>query len=87
MANGQPFEYVLNGAPISTDHTEPGLSSIRVKEINFSYSVDKVFADIPSLHHVNDGLIYTCVNAPYSPGTDQNMCVFLLYLKCMFPSR
>jgi len=47
---------------------------IRVKEINFSYHVEKVFnVDIPALQHENDGLIYTCVNAPYTPGTDTNM--------------
>ncbi|KAG6820857.1 hypothetical protein H0H93_010684 [Arthromyces matolae] len=47
---------------------------IKVKEINFSYHVDKVFAvDIPALHHDNDGLIYTCVSTPYTPGTDRNI--------------
>ncbi|KAF4614655.1 hypothetical protein D9613_002626 [Agrocybe pediades] len=47
---------------------------IRVKEINFSYAVEKVFAvDIPALQHENDGLIYTCVNTPYTPGTDRNI--------------
>ncbi|KAG5735708.1 mRNA-capping enzyme subunit alpha [Termitomyces sp. T112] len=47
---------------------------IKVKEINFSYHVDKVFAvDIPALQHGNDGLIYTCVNTPYTPGTDPNI--------------
>jgi len=53
-------------------------SSIKVKEINFSYYVEKVFnVDIPALQHENDGLIYTCVNTPYTPGTDTNMCVRL----------
>ncbi|KAG5649639.1 hypothetical protein H0H81_002738 [Sphagnurus paluster] len=47
---------------------------VKVKEINFSYHVEKVFAvDIPALHHENDGLIYTCVNTPYTPGTDPNI--------------
>ncbi|KAF8163615.1 mRNA capping enzyme [Crassisporium funariophilum] len=47
---------------------------IKVKEINFSYHVEKVFnVDIPALHHGNDGLIYTCVSTPYTPGTDTNI--------------
>ena len=49
-------------------------SSIKVKEISFSYHVEKVFnVDIPALQHGNDGLIYTCVSTPYTPGTDSNM--------------
>ncbi|KAF8969639.1 mRNA capping enzyme, catalytic domain-containing protein [Flammula alnicola] len=48
--------------------------SILVKEINFSYHVEKVFSiDIPALQHGNDGLIYTCVSTPYTPGTDTNI--------------
>ncbi|KAF9477572.1 mRNA guanylyltransferase [Pholiota conissans] len=48
--------------------------SIKVKEINFSYHVEKVFnVDIPALQHGNDGLIYTCVSTPYTPGTDPNI--------------
>ncbi|KAF8735139.1 hypothetical protein AX14_002646 [Amanita brunnescens Koide BX004] len=47
---------------------------IKVKDITFSYHVDKVFAvDIPALQHGTDGLVYTCVNAPYTPGTDPNI--------------
>ncbi|KAF8809031.1 mRNA guanylyltransferase [Phlegmacium glaucopus] len=47
---------------------------IKVKEINFSYHVEKVFnVDIPALQHGNDGLIYTCVSTPYTPGTDINI--------------
>ncbi|KAF5373954.1 hypothetical protein D9758_000717 [Tetrapyrgos nigripes] len=47
---------------------------IKVKEIRSSYNVDQVFSlDIPALQHGNDGLIYTCVNAPYTPGTDSNI--------------
>ncbi|KAF8912102.1 mRNA capping enzyme [Gymnopilus junonius] len=48
--------------------------SILVKEINLSYHVEKVFnVDIPALQHGNDGLIYTCVNTPYTPGTDKHI--------------
>ncbi|KAF6763788.1 mRNA capping enzyme [Ephemerocybe angulata] len=47
---------------------------MKVKDINFSYHVEKVFnIDIPNLMHGNDGLIYTCVSTPYTPGTDQNI--------------
>ncbi|KAF8635501.1 hypothetical protein AX17_003891 [Amanita inopinata Kibby_2008] len=47
---------------------------IKVKDITFSYHIDKVFAmDIPALQHGNDGLIYTCVITPYTPGTDSNI--------------
>ncbi|KAK2466698.1 hypothetical protein APHAL10511_000956 [Amanita phalloides] len=47
---------------------------IKVKDITFSYCVDKVFTvDIPALQHGTDGLIYTCVNTPYAPGTDSNI--------------
>ncbi|KAI0306613.1 mRNA capping enzyme [Multifurca ochricompacta] len=45
----------------------------RVKEVNFSYSIDKVFLDIPNLQHGNDGLIYTSVSTPYVSGTDRNI--------------
>lgn len=47
---------------------------IKVKLVRMSYHVDAVFGvDIPALHHGNDGLIYTCVSTPYSPGTDPNI--------------
>ncbi|PPQ75432.1 hypothetical protein CVT26_015354 [Gymnopilus dilepis] len=47
---------------------------IRVKEIKASYHVEQVFnLDIPALQHGNDGLIYTCVTTPYTPGTDSNI--------------
>ncbi|KAF7294804.1 mRNA-capping enzyme subunit alpha [Mycena indigotica] len=46
---------------------------IRVKEIRMSYHAEQVFADMPNLQHGSDGLIYTCVNAPYTPATDTNM--------------
>ncbi|KAG6817791.1 hypothetical protein H0H87_003199 [Tephrocybe sp. NHM501043] len=64
-------------AKMLADHPHMAASQpfdIKVKEINFSYHVDKVFSvDIPALHHGNDGLIYTCVNTPYTPGTDTNI--------------
>ncbi|KAF7778533.1 hypothetical protein Agabi119p4_2878 [Agaricus bisporus var. burnettii] len=47
--------------------------SIAVKQISFSYHVRAVFDGIPLLQHGNDGLVYTCVNTPYTPGTDNNI--------------
>ncbi|KAL4254093.1 mRNA-capping enzyme subunit alpha [Abortiporus biennis] len=47
---------------------------ILVKKVNPSYRVDDVFnIDMPALQHGSDGLIYTCVNTFYSPGTDSNI--------------
>ena len=55
--------------------------SVQVKEVNFSYSIDKVFSDITNLQHGNDGLIYTSVSTAYLPGTDRNLFVFLFSVK------
>ncbi|KAJ7087882.1 mRNA capping enzyme [Mycena epipterygia] len=63
-------------AKMKRDHshvTQTHPFDIRVKEMSFSYAAEKVFADMPNLHHGNDGLIYTCINAPYVPATDPNI--------------
>ena len=75
MREKQPFEFVLqqNNCCFSLFLI---LRSIQVKEVNFSYSIDKVFSDITNLQHGNDGLIYTSVSTPYIPGTDKNLSVF-----------
>ncbi|KAI9509344.1 mRNA capping enzyme [Russula earlei] len=52
---------------------------IQVKEVGFSYSIDKVFLDINNLQHRNDGLIYTSVSTPYVPGTDRNLSVVFFF--------
>lgn len=45
-----------------------------MKQVKLSYHVDDVFSiDLPALQHGNDGLIYTCAETPYIPGTDNNM--------------
>ncbi|KAF9053026.1 mRNA guanylyltransferase [Panaeolus papilionaceus] len=67
----KPYRRMIQDHPHVLD-THP--FHIKVKEINFSYHVEKVFnVDIPALQHGNDGLIYTCVNAPYTAGTDKNI--------------
>jgi len=67
----KPYQKMIHEFPtVSAAHP----FQIVVKETNFSYSLDKVFQhDIPALHHGNDGLIYTCVSTPYTPGTDRNI--------------
>lgn len=67
----KPYAKMIRDHPHMTE-SQP--FAICVKEISFSYHVEKVFnVDIPKLQHENDGLIYTCVNSPYSPGTDPNI--------------
>ncbi|KAI0934759.1 hypothetical protein AcV5_006499 [Taiwanofungus camphoratus] len=47
---------------------------IKVKDVKLSYHVEDVFnIDLPALQHGSDGLIYTCAETPYIPGTDQNI--------------
>ncbi|KAJ7097779.1 mRNA capping enzyme, catalytic domain-containing protein [Mycena belliarum] len=63
-------------AKMKQDHihvTKTHPFDIRVKEISPSYHAEQVFAEMPNLQHGNDGLIYTCVSTPYTPGTDQNI--------------
>lgn len=38
-------------------------------------ALSDTLSTVSKLQHENDGLIYTCVNSPYSPGTDPNMYV------------
>ncbi|KIK59608.1 hypothetical protein GYMLUDRAFT_169447 [Collybiopsis luxurians FD-317 M1] len=67
----KPYAKMIRDHPRVAE-TQP--FDIKVKEIKSSYNVDQVFSiDIPALQHGNDGLIYTCVNSPYSPGTDSNI--------------
>ncbi|KIY63048.1 hypothetical protein CYLTODRAFT_438709 [Cylindrobasidium torrendii FP15055 ss-10] len=67
----RPYSKMIQEHP----HMRAGLPfEIKVKQIKSSYNAEQVFTvDIPALHHESDGLIYTCVNAPYSPGTDTNI--------------
>ncbi|KAK0463931.1 mRNA capping enzyme, catalytic domain-containing protein [Desarmillaria tabescens] len=67
----KPYARMMRDHPHMAN-TQP--FDIKVKQIKSSYNVEQVFnVDIPALQHGNDGLIYTCVNTPYSPGTDPNI--------------
>lgn len=42
--------------------------------MELAYGIQAVFKDhLPRLQHGNDGLIFTCAEAPYTPGTDKKM--------------
>ncbi|KAJ7343323.1 mRNA capping enzyme, catalytic domain-containing protein [Mycena albidolilacea] len=63
-------------AKMKKDHPQVTSShpfDIRVKRIQLSYAAELVFAEMVNLQHGSDGLIYTCVNAPYTPATDENI--------------
>ncbi|KAK7020482.1 mRNA-capping enzyme subunit alpha [Favolaschia claudopus] len=63
-------------AKMKKDHpqvTQNHPFDIRVKPIQFSYAAEMVFGEMVNLQHGSDGLIYTCVNAPYIPATDSNI--------------
>ncbi|KAG5437838.1 hypothetical protein PCANB_000553 [Pneumocystis canis] len=48
--------------------------SVEFKRMELSYAIEMMFKDIiPSLRHKNDGLIFTCLNAPYTCGTDETL--------------
>lgn len=67
----KPYSKMMKDHPHMAQ-TQP--FEIKVKLVRMSYHVDAVFGvDIPALQHGNDGLIYTCVSTPYTPGTDQNI--------------
>ncbi|KAJ3029751.1 Dcp1p-Dcp2p decapping enzyme complex alpha subunit [Rhizophlyctis rosea] len=46
---------------------------IDLKPLQLSYGISKVFEDIETLKHGNDGLIFTSSVAPYSVGTCEKM--------------
>lgn len=44
------------------------------KEMRLSYGIEMMFREVlPKLTHGNDGLIFTCKNTPYKPGTDPHI--------------
>ncbi|MCJ1478133.1 Dcp1p-Dcp2p decapping enzyme complex alpha subunit [Lambiella insularis] len=47
---------------------------VEAKKMEFSYGIEMMFREIlPNLPHGNDGLIFTCRNSPYKPGTDPHI--------------
>lgn len=41
-----------------------------------AYGIEAVVREqVPNLEHGSDGLIFTAINGPYIPGTDEKMCV------------
>ncbi|KAF8212065.1 mRNA capping enzyme, alpha subunit [Mycena galopus ATCC 62051] len=67
-------------AKMKKDHPQVTTShpfDIRVKQIQFSYAAELVFAEMVNLQHGSDGLIYTCVSTPYTPATDVNISFFV----------
>lgn len=46
---------------------------VRVKEMQFSYSLKNVFDSFPMLPHITDGLIFTCRDHGYVSGTDERI--------------
>jgi mRNA guanylyltransferase len=49
-----------------------------MKRMEFSYSIPKVFEAIEKLKHENDGLIFTPINQPYTPGTCAKMYAYFV---------
>ena len=48
--------------------------ALKIKNMELPYSAQYMFQEvIPKLPHGNDGLIYTCVSTPYTPGTDEHI--------------
>ncbi|ODQ82843.1 hypothetical protein BABINDRAFT_159340 [Babjeviella inositovora NRRL Y-12698] len=46
---------------------------VTMKQLTTSSRIPKVFAQVPNLPHVSDGLIFTCDHAPYVSGTDNTL--------------
>lgn len=48
--------------------------TVHMKSMQFAYGIEMMFSQVlPSLHHGNDGLIFTCTGSPYQFGTDQHI--------------
>lgn len=92
----QPYKNMMKAHP---DRIMPFV--LEDKAIEFSYGLEKMFKEtIPKVKqlHGNDGLIFTCKESPYCPGTDphilkwkppeENTVDFLLHISWMtFPAE
>ncbi|VEU22314.1 DEKNAAC103493 [Brettanomyces naardenensis] len=43
------------------------------KNMTQPFKIDKIFREMKNLTYVSDGLVLTCCDSPYSPGTDQTL--------------
>lgn len=66
----KPYQRMLADYP-EMRRTSP--FDVQVKQMLSAHHVEMVFEQIPSLHHGNDGLIYTNTRTGYVPGTDNNI--------------
>jgi hypothetical protein len=46
---------------------------LMLKPMQLAYALEVVLAQVPTLQHGTDGLIYTAVNSQYIPQTDEGM--------------
>ena len=47
---------------------------VKFKQMELGYAIEKMFKEVlPHLQHGSDGLIFTCRNSPYTPGTDNHI--------------
>jgi mRNA guanylyltransferase len=71
----EPYRAMLKANPPKTDEEKPPFT-VEDKSTEFSYGLEKMFKEIiPKVKqlHGNDGLIFTCKDTPYHPGTDQHI--------------
>ena len=72
LAANHPFE-CMHADPDRSELTRA--RRVKLKRMELSYGIDKVFAEIPHLHHGSDGLIFTNVQSGYVAGTDSTLYV------------
>lgn len=46
---------------------------LSLKNMHLAYKIPKLFDNLKYLGHVSDGLIFTCCETPYVPGTDDSL--------------
>jgi len=67
----KPYTALFNKYPNERSYQ---VFHLEMKDMQFSYGIEMMFRDVlPRLKHGNDGLIFTCRNTEYHPGTDQHI--------------
>ena len=67
----KPYRALYNKYPNEKEFTP---FDVEFKKMEKAYGIEMLFRDtLPNLPHGNDGLIFTCRNTPYKPGTDPNI--------------